>query len=316
MSPLPPEPWHTVHIDFCGPFPTGEYLLVVIDAYSQFPEVDIVCSTAAKGTISKLERIFATHGIPRTIRSDNGPPFSSHEFRSYMAEIGTQHQRITPLWPQANSEAENFMKPLTKTIRAACTENKDWRKELYTFLLNYRATLHTTPGYSPSDLLFNRVIRTKLPQVVTVCDERKDEIVRQKDEQAKTKMKQYADKKRRVKDSVIQIGDTVLLCQKKHSKFSTNFDPHPFKVVRKKGTMITAARNGKFVTRNTSLFKRVNMEFQSEEEEEHHPGNNNQANHTDESENSNFTRRYPLRDRRPLQRYGQNVYENLTCKLV
>lgn len=32
MSPLPPEPWHTVHMDFCGPFPTGEYVLVVIDA--------------------------------------------------------------------------------------------------------------------------------------------------------------------------------------------------------------------------------------------------------------------------------------------
>ena len=25
MSPLPPAPWHTLHIDFCGPFPTGEY---------------------------------------------------------------------------------------------------------------------------------------------------------------------------------------------------------------------------------------------------------------------------------------------------
>ena len=34
MSSLPPAPWHTVHIDFCGPFTTGEYLLVVIDAYS------------------------------------------------------------------------------------------------------------------------------------------------------------------------------------------------------------------------------------------------------------------------------------------
>ena len=33
MSPLPPDPWHT---DFCGPFPTGEYLLVTIDAYSRF----------------------------------------------------------------------------------------------------------------------------------------------------------------------------------------------------------------------------------------------------------------------------------------
>ena len=39
MSPLPPEPWHTVHIDSGGPFPTGEYLLVAIDAYSRFPEV-------------------------------------------------------------------------------------------------------------------------------------------------------------------------------------------------------------------------------------------------------------------------------------
>ena len=28
MSPLPPEPWHIVHMDFCGPFPTGEYLFV------------------------------------------------------------------------------------------------------------------------------------------------------------------------------------------------------------------------------------------------------------------------------------------------
>ena len=32
MSPLPPEPWHAVNMDFCGPFPTGEYLFVIIDA--------------------------------------------------------------------------------------------------------------------------------------------------------------------------------------------------------------------------------------------------------------------------------------------
>ena len=37
MSVLPPEPWHTVHIDFSGPFPSGEYLPIVIDAYSCFP---------------------------------------------------------------------------------------------------------------------------------------------------------------------------------------------------------------------------------------------------------------------------------------
>ena len=99
MSTLPPEPWHTVHVDFCGPFPTGEYLLVTIDAYSRFPEVEIVESTAAKGTISKLDRIFATYGFPKILKSDNGPPFFGNEFKAYMQENGITHQKITPLWP-------------------------------------------------------------------------------------------------------------------------------------------------------------------------------------------------------------------------
>ena len=90
----------------------GEYLLVVIDAYSRFPEVDIVHSTSAKTTINKLARIFAMHGIPRNLRSDNGPPFTSHDFKTFMEEQGIRHQRTTPNWPQANAEAERFMKPL------------------------------------------------------------------------------------------------------------------------------------------------------------------------------------------------------------
>ncbi len=59
MSPLPPTPWHTLHADFCGPFPTGEYLCVVIDAYSRFSEVDIVRSTSAATIIPCLDRILA-----------------------------------------------------------------------------------------------------------------------------------------------------------------------------------------------------------------------------------------------------------------
>ena len=247
MSSLPPEPWHTVHIDFCGPFPSGEYLLVVIDAYSRFPEVDIVHSTKATTTISKLERIFATHGVPAVIKSDNGPPFTSHEFHSYVTEMGVKHQKITPLWPQANSEAENFMKPLTKSIRAACTEKKNWKREIYTFLLNYRATPHTTTGFPPSKLLFNRKIRTKLPQVVNISDKSKDDMVRQTDELAKAKMKLNADRSRQAKKSTIQIGDMVLLRQKKMTKLTTKFDPHSFKVIQIKGTMITVMRNTSLV---------------------------------------------------------------------
>eukprot|EP00795_Rhopilema_esculentum_P014355 gene14355-5400_t len=123
MNELPPKPWHTVHIDFCGPFPTGEYILVVIDAYSRFPEVDIVHSTSASATIAKLDRIFATHGLPHVVKSDNGPPFNSADIKDYMKENGIHFQPITPLWPQANSEAENFNKPMTKAIKAAQKED-------------------------------------------------------------------------------------------------------------------------------------------------------------------------------------------------
>ena len=61
MSPLPPELWHTVHMDFCGPFPTGEYLFVITDAYSQFPEVDIVYSTSASAIIPEYSSLMESH---------------------------------------------------------------------------------------------------------------------------------------------------------------------------------------------------------------------------------------------------------------
>ena len=165
ISDLPPCPWDTVHIDFCVPFPTGELLLVVIDTYSRFPEVDILTSTSASATIPRLHHIFATHGIPRVIRSDNGPPFHSADFTTFLQEHGITHIPITPLWPRANGQVENFMKPIKKAIQAACCDQLNWKHELYSFLLNYHSTPHCTTKASPAELLFNRKITTKLPQV-------------------------------------------------------------------------------------------------------------------------------------------------------
>ena len=315
MSPLPPEPWHTVHMDFCGPFPTGEYLFVAIDAYSRYPEVEIVHSTSAKATIPKMDRIFSTHGIPRVVRSDNGPPFSSEEIKQFMLENGIEHKRITPLWPQANSEAENFMKPVTKAIRSSRAEGREWKRDLYQFLLNYRATPHSTTGFAPSELLFNRKIRTKLPQNVLKSSQSDvGSKVQDTDDRAKAKMKEYADTKSRAKQSNIQVGDTVLIRQRKENKWSTRFDPSPFKVVRRKGTMITALRNGKYVSRNISLFKKIMSETvevpmsDDEEDEDMMPQCDNPAAGTAASAES-AGGRYPRRDRRPTRRYGQNVYE-------
>ena len=64
MTETPSEAWERLAADFCGPFSTGELVLVVIDERSRYPEIEIVNSTLAESTETALEKIFATHGNP------------------------------------------------------------------------------------------------------------------------------------------------------------------------------------------------------------------------------------------------------------
>ena len=68
----PAKPWQRIHIDFAGPF-QGTSFLVVVDAHSKWPEVFQMASTSTTKTITYLRQLFATHGIPEQLVSDNGP---------------------------------------------------------------------------------------------------------------------------------------------------------------------------------------------------------------------------------------------------
>ena len=161
MSNLPSGPWREVTIHFCGPYPTGEYLMVIIDNFSKFPIVELIRSTAASSIIPHLDKIFGIFGIPETVRIDNGPPFNGHEFAEFAINLAFKHHRTTPLWPQANGEAERFMRTLGKTIKASVVHRGKWKQELATMLRNYRATPHVSTGATPTELLFGRKLPIK-----------------------------------------------------------------------------------------------------------------------------------------------------------
>jgi hypothetical protein len=55
------------------------------------------------------------------------------------------------------------MRTIEKSVRIAHSQGKNWKTELYRFLLDYRTTPHVTTGIAPADLLFNRQIRNRLP---------------------------------------------------------------------------------------------------------------------------------------------------------
>ena len=209
MTELPKSPWEQVSIDF-KELPTGDYLLVVVDDYSRYPEIDIVSSTSAKSVIPKLDRIFATFGSPQVVRTDNGPPFNSSDFASFALYIGFHHRKITPLWPQANGEVERMMRNLKKVYRTATTENQPWKQAVYTYLRNYRATPHSTTGVAPATLLFQYGYRTRLPEISHKTSSH-DKDVRPKDKKEKDRMKRNAEQSRSLRKTKFKIGDIVLV---------------------------------------------------------------------------------------------------------
>ena len=117
MSDLPRGPWLNLSIDFCGPLPSGQYL------YDRrvlpLSVVEVVRSTSAETVIPVVDKVFRTYGYPELVKSDNGPPLNSQAWKDFLATCGVKHRKITPLWPQANAQAENFNTPMMKAIRAA-----------------------------------------------------------------------------------------------------------------------------------------------------------------------------------------------------
>ena len=56
--------------------------------------------------IDALRISFATHGLPYVIVSDNGPSFTSKEFKNFIHKNGIKHITIVPCYPSSNGAAE------------------------------------------------------------------------------------------------------------------------------------------------------------------------------------------------------------------
>ena len=122
-------------------------------------------STITEKIIDRLADTFCRHGLPNTIKSDNGPQFKSNEFREYCEQHGIIHQKVTAKWAQANGEVKRQNRSLLKRLQIAQAENKPWRAELRKYLTAYRSIPHNTTRRSPADLLFNRKVKGKIPDL-------------------------------------------------------------------------------------------------------------------------------------------------------
>ena len=259
-TPLPDRPWQDLALDLLGPLPTGEHLLVLVDYFSRWVEVDVIYSTTSEVIIKCLDKQFSIYGVPRTLRTDNGANLVSAEMYGYLDEMGIRRRLTTPLWPRANGEVERQNRSLLKAIRAAQAEKKDWKSELNKYLLVYRSTPHSITGKSPAELLYGRKLSTKLPELAGFddYDEATHPEVQDRDAERKQRGAGYVDKRHNAADKPnVQEGELVLLEKRKETKPSTSYEKEPYKVIERHGDQIKLkSSQGAVYKRNIQYVKR------------------------------------------------------------
>ena len=155
--PVPTLPWQIVASD-CFECDNQHYL-VVVDLYSDFIEIRKLDTLATSTLVEQLKQVFAIHGVPVTLISDNGPNYASAEFHQFTQAWDFQHLTSSPHYPKSNGKAESAVKIMKSIITKA---NKDGA-DVWKAILEWRNSLTPSQGSSPVQRLMSRRTRSFLP---------------------------------------------------------------------------------------------------------------------------------------------------------
>ena len=107
---LPKLQWEKVGTNLF--FWRGSNYILVVDYLSQYIEIARLTKETSSEVIQQLKFIFARHGIPRQVISDNGPQFASLEFTKFAKAYDFTHTTSSPRYPQSNGEVERAVRSI------------------------------------------------------------------------------------------------------------------------------------------------------------------------------------------------------------
>lgn len=200
---IPDRPWAKVGTDLVH-YKNNDYMLCV-DYYSKYPEMSKLNDQSSASTINALKSMFARHGLPDEVMSDNGPQYSSHEFAQFADQWEFKHTTISPGYSQSNGQVERTVQTIKDMFRKLEDEDGD----PYLALLNYRNTPLDGVGKSPAQLLMSRRLKTRLPQKSTLLKPEVAKSVHSKLVQRQKTQKFYYDQKAGTPKPELKEGDIV-----------------------------------------------------------------------------------------------------------
>lgn len=254
---VPSKCWETVAVDLFGPLPSKKHIVVIQDLGSRFPVAKTVRSTSAAHVLPALGETYDLLGNPENQLSDNGPPFNSKAMQTFADRRSINLQKTPPLHPSSNP-VETFMKPLGKAMKIG-HKNKTPENQIISNLLeNYRDTPHPSTGLPPNAMLFRDQPQTQFPRR-KISDDAVQK-ARIQDKMIKETRTEQINESKYKQSSMVEVGDHVLMRNKRTSKFQPHFLPDDFTVTKvlNNSTAIEIKRedNGKVYIRHPDDVKR------------------------------------------------------------
>ncbi|GFV84213.1 retrovirus-related Pol polyprotein from transposon 17.6 [Trichonephila clavipes] len=198
LVPIISEVFSKINIDAVGPLPVStkqnRYLITSICVAFKYPEAIPVESITSPNVIDALLSIFSRIGFPSEIQSDLGTSFTSELTTTFFNKFGIKVMRSSVSHAQSNA-VERVHRTIKRVIKALCVESgEDWEGVLPLALFSLRTVAHESTGFSPTELVMGKNLRT--PQTL-VYEEWKEE----------------EDTSQLVVEYILQLNNRLIRCQ-------------------------------------------------------------------------------------------------------
>ena len=128
---------------------------------SKYFDISLMNDCQSSTVIAHTKKMFSKYGIPKIVFSDNGPEFSSAEYKLFSKQWDFQHDTSSPEYPQSNGCVERMIQTVKKCLKKNIRDGDD----PYLALLSLRTTPINENFSSPSTIMFGRKLRTILPSM-------------------------------------------------------------------------------------------------------------------------------------------------------
>ena len=168
------EPNEEIQLDFCGPVTNErgkeQYILTCIDRFSKFPTAKIYNSTNASNVTKFLEKYIDFHGVPRSIRCDQGTCFTSKVFEDFCDRNNIKVIYSPVDDHRATGLVERFIRTLREKLgcmKQSLGSNFKMKQSIRAIITTLRGLKHRSTHVAPFEAHFGRCRNTALRNLVT-----------------------------------------------------------------------------------------------------------------------------------------------------